>query len=81
MDTKEKVFSILKDLACAEEITEQSSLQEDVGLDSLNMVTLLIELEDAFGITLDESSMNPFDLVTVADVIDLVDRYTGDSHA
>lgn len=81
MDTKEKVFSILKDLACAEEITEQSSLQEDVGLDSLNMVTLLIELEDGFGITLDESSMNPFDLVTVADVIDLVDRYTGDSHA
>ena len=81
MDTKEKVFSILKDLACAEEITEQSSLQEDVGLESLNMVTLLIELEDGFGITLDESSMNPFDLVTVADVIDLVDRYTGDSHA
>ena len=81
MDTKEKVFSILKNLACAEEITEQSSLQEDVGLESLNMVTLLIELEDGFGITLDESSMNPFDLVTVADVIDLVDRYTGDSHA
>ena len=43
------------------------------------MVTLLVELEDTFGITLDESDMNPFDLITAADVILLVEKYGGDT--
>lgn len=50
-------------------------MQDDIGLDSLGLVTLLIELEDAFSITLDESDMNPFELLTVMDVIDMVNEY------
>ena len=42
------------------------------------MVTLLIELEEKFGIELDESDMNPYDLNTVQSVADLVGRYLGD---
>ena len=50
-------------------------LTDDLGLDSLKMVTLLILLEDTFYIELDESDMNPFDLITVKDVIDLATKY------
>lgn len=46
-------------------------------LDSLLMVTLLIEIEETFNIQLDESDMNPLELTTVKSVIDLVNKYIG----
>lgn len=79
MNVKEKVLSILIELSGSDEISENSSLLTDIHLDSLGMVTLLVELEDTFGITLDESDMNPFDLITAADVILLVEKYGGDT--
>ena len=79
MNVKEKVLSILTELSGSDEISENSSLMTDIHLDSLGMVTLLVELEDTFGITLDESDMNPFDLITAADVILLVEKYGGDT--
>ena len=79
MNVKEKVLSILTELSGSDEISENSSLLTDIHLDSLGMVTLLVELEDTFGITLDESDMNPFDLITAADVILLVEIYGGDT--
>lgn len=72
---KEKVFEIIKDISEKEEIQETDSLETDVGLDSLKMVMLLIDIEESFGIELDESDMNPFDLKTVNDVIKLVKKY------
>ena len=72
---KEKVFEIIRDISEKEEIQETDSLETDVGLDSLKMVMLLIDIEESFEIELDESDMNPFDLQTVNDVIKLVERY------
>ena len=78
MDIFEKVIAIISGLAETDSIQAGHYLQEDIGLDSLNMVTLLIELEEKFGIELDESDMNPYDLNTVQSVADLVGRYLGD---
>ena len=47
-------------------------------LDSLSMVTLLIEIEEQFGIELDEKDMNPFELTDVQSVIDMVKKYGGE---
>ncbi len=44
------------------------------------MVTLLMGIEDEFLIELEEKDMNPYDLTTVQDCIDLVERYVGDSN-
>ena len=77
MDTNEKVIEILKELSGLDEVRLADSLQSDIGLDSLGMVTLLIELETAFEIELKESDMNPFDLKTASDVAALVDKYVG----
>jgi acyl carrier protein len=73
--TEKQVVEVLEDL-CLAEITELSqTLLGDLAMDSLRMVMLLVSLEDTFGIELDESDMNPFALVTVADVVNLVSKY------
>lgn len=77
MNIEEKVKEILSKLSGEKAITSETTLQGDLALDSLLMVTLLVEIEEAFEIELDESDMNPFDLVTAQDVVDLVKKYCG----
>lgn len=74
---EEKVRKIFFQL-CGEEIIDNAiTLQNDLALDSIQMVTLLVEIEDTFNIELDETDMNPFDLTTVQNVVDLVEKYCG----
>lgn len=75
MNIKEKVYEILRDLSGLDEISDVDLLQMDLGLDSLNMVTLLIELEDCFNIEFEESDMNPFALKKVEDIVELIEKY------
>ena len=77
MELFDKVCVILSELSGIETICLEHELQSDLGLDSLQMVTLLMMLEENFQITLDESDMNPFDLVNVWQVVDLVEKYVG----
>ena len=81
MKTTEKIIGILSELSAQETIRAEHTLREDLTLDSLAMVMLLVEIEDVFDIQLAESDMNPFDLLTVQDVINMVERYGGDSIA
>ena len=71
---------MLKELSGLEEIKVEHHLQNDLALDSLSMVTVLIEIEDIFNIELEESDMNPFDLNTVKSIVDLVYKYCGDEN-
>lgn len=71
------VSAILSELSGIETICLEHELQGDLALDSIQMVTLLMMLEENFQITLDESDMNPFDLVNVWQVVDLVEKYAG----
>ena len=80
MNHTEKIIHILKELGGCGTLSPEARLQEDVGLDSLGLVTLLVKLEDTFAIELEESDLNPFDLQTIADVTALVTRYVGGSH-
>ena len=62
MTVSEKIIAILTELSDEKVITPESRLTEDLALES-------------FGIVLAESDMNPFDLITVSDVITLVKKY------
>ena len=73
----DKLTKILLELSGIEAIILENKLQGDLGLDSIQMVTLLIVIEETFNIVLDESDMNPFDLITVSDVLELVEKYLG----
>ena len=77
MEIFDKVCVILSELSGMETICLEHELQSDLGLDSLQMVTLLMMLEENFQITLDESDMNPFDLINVRHVVNLVEKYAG----
>lgn len=75
MNIVKKVFEILEEI-CGIAVTDTSAvLANDLPMDSLKMVMLLVMIEDMFDIELDESDMNPFALLTVKDVIDLVSKY------
>ena len=76
---KTQSIEILENL-CTEKITDTSlQLIGDLAMDSLCMVMLLVTIEECFEIELDESDMNPFALVTVQDVINLVAKYKVES--
>lgn len=75
MKVREKISEILSELTGIDSVNTKDSLQEDLGLNSIQMVTLLIMIEDTFGIFLNEEDMNPYDLVYVYQVIDMVKKY------
>ncbi len=75
MNIEQKVFEILSEISSITVDDTSLELTTDIGLDSMNMIMLLIEIEDTFDIRLDESDMNPFDLITVKDIIKLVEKY------
>ena len=78
MKPEKKIKSILSELSGEKRIKNSARLQEDLSLDSLSMVTLLIEIEEQFGIELDEKDMNPLELTDVQSVIDMVKKYGGE---
>ena len=77
--TDEKLQKILRELSGLDTFGENDSLQGDLGLDSLAMVNLLLAIEDAYGVTLEESDMDPMTLLTVADVSALVEKYRAET--
>lgn len=70
-----KLSEIIKELSGKEQFSIEDRLQEDIGLDSLGMVMLLIEVEEKFSLELNETDMNPFELSSVKDVINLIKKY------
>ena len=77
MNTTEKVITVLAGLSGVPTVSEEDTLSESLALDSLAHALMILELEDAFEIQFKEVDMNPFDLITVADVVALVERYIG----
>ena len=77
MNIEKTIKEILTGLCGEEMIDNEAELQTDLALDSLSMMTLLVEIEESFGIELDESDMNPYDMTTVQDVIDMAEKYMG----
>ena len=55
-----------------EEMTEEIRFREDMDLSSLDFMTLLGELEDAFDITFDKKDANG--IFTVGDAIEMIRR-------
>lgn len=71
----DKIIEILKELSGLDEIKLEANLKSDLALDSFSMVALLIAIENAFQFELDESDLNPYQLITVQDTVDLVKKY------
>jgi acyl carrier protein len=62
---------IINTLGCDESIiTMEALIKEDLGVDSLAVVELVMAVEDAFGISINEETMK--EIKTVGDIVKLV---------
>ena len=75
MEIQEQVFELLEEITMVGEVSVYDELTTDLGLDSLGMISLLVALEDTFHIELDETDMDPLALQTVADIVQLIEKY------
>lgn len=55
-----------------EKVTRESRLQEDLGVDSLDAVELIINIEDEFGIQITDEEAS--DIKTVGELVDFVTK-------
>ena len=71
----EKVRDIIVEtLGCeAEQVTLEASLSEDLGADSLAAVELVMALEEASGITIDDADV--VNLKTVGDIVKYLEAH------
>ncbi len=75
---EETIKNILSNASGMENIENSATLKEDLALDSISMIYIIFDIEEAFEIQLDESDMNPNELITVQNVINMVYRYRGE---
>ncbi|MCM1166198.1 MAG: acyl carrier protein [Lachnospiraceae bacterium] len=74
MDILEKVKDLIADqldVADKDSITEDSSITDDLGADSLDVVDLVMALEDEFGIEIPEDEVE--NIKTVGDIIKYIE--------
>lgn len=79
MKNKRKTIAILKEISGKKRVAESVNLRTGLGLDSLEMVRLMIALEERLGVELAEADMDPAALRTVRDVVTLAEKYSGES--
>lgn len=80
MENLEKIKRLLSIISEAPEriITLESRLSEDLGMDSLDIVELTLELEDEFKIWIYEDEVESFKKIkTVGAVLDYINNKTG----
>ena len=76
--SREEIFESVKKVVMEaigdeeKEITEDTSIVDELGLDSLDIVEMLMALEEEFEISIDDSVTEKF--VKVSDVIDYVEK-------
>ena len=73
----DKIKEILAQYADVEldDVTEDSRLAEDLGLSSFSMMSMMGDLEEAFGITVDEAELT--EVATIGDVMEYIKKKGG----
>ena len=72
---KEIVYEIIKEASGLDEISDEMSLENDLGLDSLSRILILVALEERMNITIEGSDLDPKELRTVGGFVRLAEKY------
>ncbi len=75
MDRKQIALEVIAEVAGVEisKLTPETELVAQLGIDSPKALQMLIQLEDRFGIEIDDEDLEG--LTTVGNVLDTIDRY------
>lgn len=73
MNIQEQVLEGLKKVVNGKEVTLESNLKE-LGLDSLDVVDMLMDLEEKFGIEFENEEMMAFQVVS--DIVSAIEKKT-----
>jgi len=75
----EEIKKILHEYACVDEslIKPESNLQTDLFLNSLDVVNVIVEFEEAFNIEINEEDIRTFN--TVGDIAEYVEKKTSNA--
>jgi acyl carrier protein len=77
--TREEIYAQVKDVLVEQlgieesEITEEASFQEDLDADSLDLVELIMELEDQFGVKISDDDAQQ--IQTVGQAVDYISSH------
>ena len=73
---KDNIIGVISSLSVLDsnEIKEEDSLIS-IGIDSLKTVNLILELENSFNFIFNDSDLDPENLKTVKNIIDIVSKY------
>ncbi len=68
--TKEQIFTDVQKIICeymgtvsVDEVTFDANLHEDLGMDSIEIISVVAEMEDKFGVRIDDDKMIDFNMV------------------
>lgn len=72
-----QILAILEDVAeiSPEDVSEDSVLMDDLDLSSMEILTIVADLEEAFGLRIPEKELRGF--VTISDLADYLSEHVG----
>lgn len=72
-----QILAILEDIAeiSPEDVSEDSVLMDDLDLSSMEILTIVADLEEAFGLRIPEKELRSF--VTISDLADYLSEHVG----
>lgn len=72
-----QILAILEDVAeiSPEDVSEDSVLMDDLDLSSMEILTIIADLEEAFGLRIPEKELRSF--VTISDLADYLSEHVG----
>lgn len=71
-DIAERVKKVIKESLAKDSVTESSNFIDDLGADSLDVVEIVMDLEEEFGITIEDSDAEH--IRTVGDAIEFLEK-------
>jgi len=71
-DIAERVKKVIKESLAKDSVTESSNFIDDLGADSLDVVEIVMDLEEEFGITIED--IDAEHIRTVGDAIEFLEK-------
>ena len=71
-DISERVKKVIKESLAKDSVTESSNFIDDLGADSLDVVEIVMDLEEEFGITIEDTDAEH--IRTVGDAIEFLEK-------